>query len=51
MDPSFIACGVNSLLSMISVGLPFKRAGADAVFIEAPETKEEMLGSTCAAWR
>jgi 2,3-dimethylmalate lyase len=27
----------------ITRGIAFKKAGADAVFIEAPETKEEML--------
>ena len=31
------------LTEAITRGLAFKEAGADAVFIEAPETKEEML--------
>jgi 2,3-dimethylmalate lyase len=34
------ALGLNEAITR---GLAFKKAGADAVFIEAPETKEEML--------
>ena len=34
------ALGLNEAITR---GIAFKKAGADAVFIEAPETKEEML--------
>jgi 2-methylisocitrate lyase-like PEP mutase family enzyme len=34
------ALGLNEAITR---GIAFKQAGADAVFIEAPETREEML--------
>jgi 2-methylisocitrate lyase-like PEP mutase family enzyme len=34
------ALGLNEAITR---GMAFKQAGADAVFIEAPETREEML--------